>query len=257
MKIVEQEFSEQGNTIRYGMVPWDSQTFGFTIVEASGVEINDMEKFDHTANSFEGFLKDMNCKMLCVKIPAGEKEIFHRLQDRGYIFIEENIKPYIGDIQRSDVRCRDFIGGRLHHATEDTIENIKGIACETFVYDRFHMDGGFASEKAFERYAYWVDNSYHSGDEVLYIAVNGAVAGFSIVYRSGDEARLALMGVDKAQKGRGLGIELLAGTCQHVKDQGAKGFSASLSLNNIPALNLYSECGFKFRDPAYVLHKWM
>jgi GNAT superfamily N-acetyltransferase len=83
------------------------------------------------------------------------------------------------------------------------------------------------------------------------------VTGFSIVNRSGDSARLALLGVDEARKGRGLGTDLLAGTCQHVKDEGVKGFSTVLSLNNIIALNLYSECGFKFKDPAYVLHKWM
>jgi len=257
LKIVDQEFSEQGNTIRYGLVPWDSQIFGFTIVEASGIEISNMEKFDILISSFERRLKDLNCRMVCVKVPAVEKEIFYKLQKGGYVFIEETIQPYIGDLRRHDARYSDLVGSPLAGATGDTIEAIKGIACRTFVYDRFHADKGFSGEKASERYAYWVDNSFNSGDDVLYLDDEGVVRGFSIVHGSGDEAYLALMGVDEGRKGHGLGMELLAATCQHVKDEGFKGFSTVLSLNNIPALNLYSECGFKFKDPVYVLHKWM
>jgi len=257
LKIPEQEFNEDGNAIRYGIVPWDSRIFGFTVVEVSGIKINDGEKPDRLVSSFERFLKNIGVRMICVKVPAGEKEVFHGLQKSGYAFVEEMIKPYIDNIQKADMEYRGLISRPLARATEDKIGAIKGIAYMTFKDDRFHADRGFKSEKASERYAYWVDNSYRSGDEILYLTRDGAVAGFSIVTRSGEDAYLSLIGVGEAHKGRGLGMELLAGTCQHVKDEGVRGFSTTLSLNNISALNLYAECGFKFKDPVYVLHKWM
>lgn len=257
LRIVEQVFSDSGNTIRYGFVPWDSCIFGFPVAEARYFEVGDMEGFDRLVSSFERTLKKSGCSMLCVKVPAGEREIFRRLQIWGYVFIEEMVTPYIDNMQKTWNDYRNRAKKPLARATGDRIEEIKAVAYRSFIYDRFHMDGGFTREKASERYANWVDNSYRTGEDVLYIEEDGAVAGFSIVDRRGDDAWLALLGVDEGRKGRGLGRELLAGTCQYVKDEGIKEFSTSLSLNNIPALNLYSAFGFKFKDPVYVLHKWM
>jgi GNAT superfamily N-acetyltransferase len=257
LNIPEQEFKEHGGIIRYGIVPWDSRIFGFTVVEVLGIEADDTGRLGHLVPSFERFLKSISCRVVCVKVPAGKKEIFYGLQKNGYAFVEETVTPCIVDLQKVDFNYRNFIRRPLVPATADKLEEIKGIAYKTFKHDRFHADGGFGNDKASERYAYWVDNSFYSGDDVLYLELEGTVVGFSIVTRSGDSAHLALMGLGDAHKGRGLGVGLLAGTCQHTKDEGVKKLTARLSLNNTTALNLYSKCGFRFKDPAYVLHKWM
>jgi GNAT superfamily N-acetyltransferase len=127
----------------------------------------------------------------------------------------------------------------------------------TSLSDRYHLDERFDPEKASERYARWVNNSYNDGEDVLYLDYKGTAAGFSIVDISRDKAYLGLIGLGKKYKGKGLGISLFSATCQYIKDKGVKEISTTASLNNISALNMYAICGFKFRDPVYVLHNWL
>jgi ribosomal protein S18 acetylase RimI-like enzyme len=195
--------------------------------------------------------------MVCIKIPPEARETFGRLQANGYGFIEETVKPYQPDLQNSDFDYRKYMKYPLRASGTGDIEKIRGIAYRTFTLDRFHRDRRFSGDKASERYSYWVNNSYHSGEDVLILDGDGAILGFAVVGFTGDGASIGLIGMDDVYKGRGLGMNLLAATCQYVRDKGAKELSTTVSLNNIPALNLYSKCGFKFRDPVYVLHKWM
>lgn len=257
LKIPMQTYSEGNNSLSYGIVPWDSEIFGFNIVEAIDIDIRDEARRGDFLFNFEKHLKGLDSKMLCVKVLFDDIETSWRLQSHGYTLVEETIKPYITDIQTNDKDFSRYAGYPLKKATADDITGIQRIAYTAFKHDRFHMDSRFDSSKASERYSYWVNNSFKSGEDVLYLDAGGMPAGFSIVSITGNKAYIGLIGLDDAYRGKALGMNLFGATCQHMKDKGVREVSTTMSLNNITALNFYSRCGFRFKDPVYVLHKWL
>ena len=251
-----QEFCRGNNSISYSILPWDSKIFGFNVVEVSSIAINDEENFGNFIDFFEDNIRVLDGRMICVKIHSENVHTLYKLQTKGYEFIEGTIKPYIDDMQNLNISYDHFIKYPLKKAVSENIKDIQKIAYSTIKNDRFHIDGRFEKAKASERYSFWVNNSYESGEDVLYLDINGSIAGFSIVDISNGNAHLGLIGLDDAFKAKGLGMNLFGATCQYVKDRGVKEFSTSMSLNNPGALKFYSKCGFTFKDPMYVLHKW-
>jgi GNAT superfamily N-acetyltransferase len=252
-----QTYSKGNNSLSYGIVPWDSEIFGFSIVEAVDIDIRDKAHSNDFICNFEKQLISIDCKMLCVKVLFSDIETSWRLQGLGYMLVEQTIKPHITDIQINDIDYSRHVRYPLKKASSGDITNIQRIAFASFKYDRFHMDRRFDSSKASERYAYWVNNSFKSGEDVLYLDAGGTPAGFSIVDIVGNVGYIGLIGLDDNYKGKGLGMNLFGATCEYMKDKGVREVSTTMSLNNIMALNFYSRCGFRFKDPVYVLHKWL
>ena len=257
LKIVEENYSYDKNIITYGFVPWDSEIFGYKIFEVIDFFINDIHAINETLSGFERLLKSLDCRMVCIKLKADKMGLFLALQQNGYQFVEETIRPQISDIQKNGMDYRPLMKYPMRRVHLEQLKEIQDIAYSTFKFDRYHLDGRFDPEKASERYAYWVNNSYNDGEDILYLDYNGNSAGFSVINISRDKAYLGLIGLDTAYKGKGLGISLFSATCQYIKDKGVKEVSTTASLNNISALNMYAQCGFRFRDPVYVLHKWL
>jgi len=256
-EVEKKTFDSAGNTIQYGLIPWDSEIFGFNVAEIFNVELSNLETTGAFFSEFEKQVKMLGVRLLVAKVSAYERHIFYEFQRSGYIFIEETINPYIVNLQKSDVNYAKYSKITLKNATEVELPAIREIASTTFEYDRFHLDFNLDANLANKRYSVWIDNSYRSNDDVLYAELNGNVAGFSIVRIDGQSASLPLIGIANPHKGTAIGLFFYMATCNRLKELGVKAVSTTISLNNINVLNIYSRCGFSFKDPVFVLHKWI
>lgn len=255
-EIAPKEVRVEDSTLKYGLVPWDSDIFGFNVIEILNINARNVGDTKKLIACLEDDAKSLDARMICAKIPLETRDTFYLFQDNGYVFIEETIKPHISNFNDVKVDYDKFVKYPLRKANDDRIEEIQNIAVKTFRHDRFHLDKNFDDKKASERYSIWVRNSFNAGEDVLYLDADGKATGFSIVSLK-ESGYLGLIGLDPQYKGRGLGINLLAATCQYVRSRGITEFSTTTSFNNIQALNMYVSCGFMFRDPVYVLHKWI
>lgn len=258
MKIEELIYQiDNNNYVKYGIVPWDSEIFGFNVVEITDFVTDNINNFDKMISSVETYAKDVDTRVICTKVPSINNALVNKLQRSGYIFVEETIKPYLADLQNSPVDLGKYIKIQLRDATEKDAPDMKNIAKTTFTTDRFHLDEGFNKSRAGERYAVWIENSFKYGDKLYVLEDNNDIAGFFIIRINNDDAYYVLAGIKDEFKGKGYGINLYASMMDISKKMGTVRIDTLIAVNNISALNIYVKLGFKFRDNRITLHKWL
>jgi [ribosomal protein S18]-alanine N-acetyltransferase len=97
----------------------------------------------------------------------------------------------------------------------------------------------------------WSDEAFHEllhmRDAIFLVATGGAVqvvAGYVIARVAADEADVLNLAVSPAERGRGLGGELLDAGLAAVIDRGAREIFLEVRESNVAALALYGSRGF-------------
>jgi ribosomal protein S18 acetylase RimI-like enzyme len=128
-------------------------------------------------------------------------------------------------------------------------ETMLAICRGAFAHDRFHRDFNVPRPKADLRYEKWLADLLVAG-RVLGLYHEGAPAGF-IAHKDG---KLVLHALAPAFRGRGLARPFWSLACADLFAQGYNEITSSISLGNMPALNLYASLGFRFRNPRDLYH---
>ena len=69
--------------------------------------------------------------------------------------------------------------------------------------------------------------------------------------------KIGLTGVDKNFRNKGVGTALIGAALHWFKINGAKRATVVTQGNNIPAMRLYSKCGFLTCDTMLWYHRWL
>jgi hypothetical protein len=196
------------------------------------------------------------------KIPAESIDHVHELEDRGFRFLEFQIRLRGSLLKTYDVSGYDYSylpveGGR-------DLEEVLEIAGSIFEHDRVSRDPFFARWQgvnvAGERYRRYVMRSFKAPDEAVYKLVDnstGEIAGFN-THRmtSPDRALLLIGGVRNQYKNSGLGAINDYFSLNELKRKGAKWFYTHVSGANYPILNLEVKgLGFRVIQSFVVLRK--
>ncbi len=155
------------------------------------------------------------------------------------------------DLPESDVLVREWRQG-------DEVA-IKAIASTVFKYDRFHCDPLIPKPTADKLKENWM-MSYmdgRRGERMVVAEYGGQVQGFLGVMSKSAKGKawwvIDLMGVAALAQGKGIGYQMV----MHVINKAhASGHDVLVStqLTNIPSINLYEKCGFRFSSSMLVLH---
>jgi hypothetical protein len=202
------------------------------------------------------------------RIPREQIHLIQLLEQVGFYVIECTVSPFIRlhNYERIDLFEQNkllYLPEKFRSASvkistvdlpDNTIaSNIKSLASESFLDDRFHVDYNCPTEIADQRFAYWVDdlvNNEKVSFDLMYI--KDEIAGFM----ARKENELILAGFSKAYRASGLGEYLWLTSCSIIKELSHKTAETLISINNIPVLNLYARLGFRFKDTQYGLHYW-
>jgi ribosomal protein S18 acetylase RimI-like enzyme len=144
-------------------------------------------------------------------------------------------------------------------------EEIKKIARDSFLKDRFHSDTRFDRQSADDFHEKWVENSLLGkvADEVIVAEVDGVPVGFTTIRRNKEISRkiglqsgsMILSAVDRKQRGKSIYKHMIAG--------GLKWFKSSVDVvdlgtqvDNLPVQRAW--CGLGFKPVMYMvtLHWW-
>lgn len=158
---------------------------------------------------------------------------------------------------RAELLPRKFLTAALQVCTlqpgdSECHEQIKRIAAESFVSDRFHIDPHCLNHLADRRYVLWVTDLLQS-DACFHLLYNhDQLIGFLV--RAG--SRLLLAGFARTYAMSGLGEYFWLSVLNSMAAEGIELVTTQISTNNLPVLNMYARLGFKFRDAVSLFHYW-
>lgn len=118
-----------------------------------------------------------------------------------------------------------------------------------FSHDRFHKDPNICSEHADRRYLNWI-RDLHKQTSLYALYLDSALVGFW----SSLDNKIPLHAVFAGFQGKGLGKHLWTKGCEMMFDKEYDEICSSVSISNLPIMNLYSSLGFKFYHPMDIFH---
>jgi GNAT superfamily N-acetyltransferase len=131
---------------------------------------------------------------------------------------------------------------------------LKRIARTTFRFSRYHVEPLLPLKAANALHAEWIENLCLNAlaDQVWVAEYQNKVAGFHAVKAQGSMARTALIGVDSALTGSGVGRALMQAAL--IAYPGFN-FRVRTEAANVAAVRLYLSCGFRYDHASLYLRR--
>jgi len=249
-------------------VPWETRNLRRPAFELDNgsIEVNVLR------SSLDRITSDIGADFFVqAKVPSIEKRKVAMLESVGFRFAEMSLDPSLripySDIlvdyeispekflkSSSDVKFLSNECGSVVDLSEATRNEIVRVSTTVFKDDRFHMDPNCPSVLADERIGLWVKEDLLTDKNVLCTLLRFRERLVGYIIWKGE--RFILGGISQGFLGKGFAKALYLQTLLDVKRYGVEEISATISVNNISVLNLYSRLGFSFGKPTYLLHYW-
>lgn len=211
--------------------PWDSRALGtdtFEIVNWSEEvlqEINNNRKPGHYTIRTQ---------------PLSSKK---KLHDNGFYYCDTLFEPYCNTDtfifhQKEGVHVSKIVD--FHDLV---------IICNGAFKGRFHRDFNIDSKLADARYNLWLKDLYET-QNILGLMYYDELAGFWGVSNN----KLVLHALAEKYRRKGMAKYFWSVACQELFNAGYNELASSISISNVPILNLYSSLGFRFRNPVDIYH---
>lgn len=234
---------------------WEKRNFGMDTYEIS-LDKKDLRNFDDAYQK----IKSQNFKnsYVVIKMPVGNLEALHKLEDDGYRFLEtqlslvDHFEPL--DSEASILSNQEDVKTEILPKEKSEWEQIiNKITPGMFDTDRVSLDPKLGKEIACKRYKNWCLDLFEKPNTNLYIKkINDVVFGFSI---------------DVVDEKTGVVDALIGGNFEEFKNMGLGGImlndakkikanrKTTVSTNNLPILKLHQHCGRVIYKERYVLRK--
>lgn len=174
--------------------------------------------------------------------PLASKAILHR---HGFYYCDTLIEPYCGAGE-----FRPVAHTSAGFSRRPGLDALLALCRGAFRHGRFHRDFNVEPRLADLRYENWL-RTLHAAGKVYGLQWEGDPAGF-IAHEGG---KLVLHALGEKHRGRRIAKYLWSAVCADLVRSGTRELSSSISVTNLPALNLYASLGFRFRNPVDVYHR--
>jgi len=208
---------------------WDAAVFGFDTFELASADervLKSAKKPGHYTVKVDPF--------------SSKKALY----EQGFYYCDTLVEPYCdrGHFQpHYDVRAA---------VSRDAALIPDAYLCRQSFVGRFHRDFNLDRNAADRRYLQWLRQLIRS-QKVFALLFRGRCVGFL----GHERGKIRLHALDKKIRGKGLSKFLWTRACLEIFKSGSKEITSSISLSNMPVLNLYVSLGFRFRNPRDVYHK--
>lgn len=256
-------------TIKYVLeTPWETRNLGIPGYALNTTQFCDTSDINSLKEELKRLHVESNSFFVFARIPRESLHLARPLEQVGFYLVECTVVPFIR-LQQHEMlekfeqdrqsflpkkfRTTSVFISTIEQPHKELAEEIKKVASESFVDDRFHVDANCSTEIADRRFAYWVDdlvNNVNVSFDLMYI--QNELAGFMARKNN----KLILAGFSKTYRAAGLGEFLWLTSCSIIKNLSFKTAETLISINNIAVLNLYARLGFRFKDTQYGLHYW-
>ncbi|MDY0144861.1 MAG: GNAT family N-acetyltransferase [Kiritimatiellia bacterium] len=227
---------------------WDSKFFGYPVASAS---------FRATPSllDIQTVLREARCgkiRLLYLFLPPIAASFRTAIEHAGARSVGQKVEyakpvggPAATTFGKHIAPCRDN-SPRLEH-----------LALQSGTHSRFFLDPGF-QQREFERlYWEWLTASLRGDDgKQVYVAGSAAEPLGLVTVEPGPVARIGLLAVDAAQRGHGLGHQLMAAAEYFCVQRHIAELHVATQASNRGACHFYDTCGFTRISEIDIFHVW-
>lgn len=138
-------------------------------------------------------------------------------------------------------------------------EEILNISKEVFAISKFTNDPFLKERKGELVYYHWAENAFKKEDKYFLKAqaqFNQKIYGFILFKIEEKSAVIELIAVDKQQKGKHIGKNMLKYLDNYLSQLSIKTLKVGTQSDNVDAVNFYHSCNFKEKEKTTVYHWW-
>ena len=242
-----------GLTLRFFVVPWDSEVFGYPVVQIESIEVAIEGDPSPAVAEFDAWLTDHDVQLVSCRLPSLKLRESMLLESVGFRFVEMVFSPVLAPLPVDD----DGLVGIIISGPEQSDQaELERIAASVFTTGRHLLDWRLDPDASHRRYRQWLRGALaDEHQEVLKAEMDGATVGFFIAETRPDfEVYWHLTAVAPEWQGRGVGKRLWRTMIARHRAAGAQRIATTISAHNIPVLNLYAGLGFRFASPRATFH---
>ncbi|MDE7281792.1 MAG: GNAT family N-acetyltransferase [Ruminiclostridium sp.] len=192
-----------------------------------------------------------------LRIPCGRGDIFPRVSEVGYSFIETQVSCYyfLGEERFiSPIQKRLMENVRCEIMNEEDLQYCYGrIAGGLFTSERVAIDPAFSSEAAAKRFSGWISDELERGSLMYKYLYKDKVIGFAGVSEREDGDSYNFLGATYPEyQSKGFGQVTFLRLMEAAKKRGAKRMFTGFSMNNAGAANMHISMGCRIDKSEYV-----
>ncbi len=190
-------------------------------------------------------------------VPVGSELWTEQLVARGFTLIDLQVQL---DKDQTDPRVvrEESAGVSVRLARPDDQKNVRALALGSFHCSRFHRDPLVPKAVADVIKADWAENFFfgNRGEAMIVAEVDGRLAGFLLLVKSAPQKApprmvIDLIAVASDYRGRKAASQMIAFAEQVFS---GSDWLVGTQMTNNASIRLYENCGYKFKEAAYVLH---
>ncbi len=152
-------------------------------------------------------------------------------------------------------------GLSLRMGQTSDFELLRHVARDSYTQTRFFSDPHFTQAQCADLYETWLRRSLLEAwaDGVIVAELDGVPMGFVTghLHHSDQRARIGLVGVHEAARGRSMGSALLNASLRWFVQAGMTSAEVTTQARNIPAQRLYQRAGFIAQGVGLWYHLWL
>lgn len=224
----------------FEVVDLDTNLFGFKVAKI--ISIDDYGNSDTLCKRVCQLivaLKQAKVAYATYRLSSNAFPIIHAIEREGFVIVDGvvDLSANINDMPIGVVK------DNIREAKVEDINNLKKIAEETFLLNRFYWDPIIPKDKAPFIYGAWVENSVigKEADCVFIIKEKEKIVGFITLEKKG---HIPLIAVASDFQGKGIAKILLNAAFTRFRKWGVKQINIETTFLNLPALRAYLAIGF-------------
>jgi RimJ/RimL family protein N-acetyltransferase len=237
-----------------GVLPWDGEIFGFAVADYRLRSVDGLERgAAEFVDALEGWALRNAVELVACRAPADSTRASTLLEAAGFRFIELQMQATLARLDPERLSPCHLTVRAAERADHEAITTLAGSA---FAHGRYHSDSLFPRSLADRRFRAWMQRAISEATPATWIGVVGPAgqpAAFLHAETESGVADIRLTAADP-EKASLAGPELVLGTLHALASRGARRVTARLSAANSAAINVYASLGFRFHEPAVVLH---
>jgi len=236
------------------VVPWDSETFGFTVGQIESIDVGRGGFADAILGDFRQWAESVDARLVSCRLDHLQLGASMALEREGFRFVEMVYSPRLDLARELDRPATKVI---IEPAAPAEVEAIAAVAYSAFTTGRFALDSRLAPGLGQQRYADWVRRgAADEGQDLLGVRIDDEFAGFFLA-ESRDDGVVYwhLTALAPGWRGRGVGLSVWRAMLQRHSDAGMAVVETTISGHNLAVLNLYARLGFAFTSASMTFHR--
>jgi dTDP-4-amino-4,6-dideoxy-D-galactose acyltransferase len=233
----------------YQALSWDSDFFGFSVVNLNNEQLNYRE-----LKSLLSTLKNKNIRLVYWIIPSNNNDANSAaLENNGFLANERLIyTKKIKKVKETDKHIISYLHKPIN-------ERLKDLARASGEYSRYKLDHRFTKEQFNRLYDIWIQRSLKGeiADDVLVFTEGGEELGLLTLGVHDGRADIGILAVDEHERGKGIGKHLVLAVECKANELGLEMLQVVTQKSNLVACRFYAKLGFSLEKSENIYHFWL